>query len=59
VLLHSRPEPDDETRLVAERLQAMYPDNSIAFLDYGPAAATYIGLNGLGAVVLENEGEPG
>jgi len=58
-LLHSRPEPDDETRLVAERLQAMYPDLSIAFINYGPAAATYIGLNGLGAIVLENEAEPG
>ena len=59
VLLHSTPEPDEETRLVAERLQAMYPDLSIAYIDYGPAAATYLGLNGLGAVVLENEGEPG
>lgn len=58
-LLHSTPEPDDETRLVAERLQAMYPDLSIATINYGPAAATYIGLNGLGAIVLENEAEPG
>ena len=57
-LLHSRPEPDDEARLVAERLQPMYPDLSITFINYGPAAATYIGLNGLGAIVLENEAEP-
>ena len=58
VLLHSGPEPDEEVRLVAERLQAMYPDTAISFINYGPAAATYIGLNGLGAVVLENEAEP-
>jgi len=58
-LLHSTPEPDDEARLVAERLQAMYPDLAIAFINYGPAAATYLGLNGLGAIVLENEAEPG
>jgi len=58
-LLHSTAEPDDETRLVAERLQAMYPDLAIAFINYGPAAATYLGLNGLGAIVLENEAEPG
>lgn len=58
VLLHSAPEPDEEVRLVAERLQALYPDTAIGFINYGPAAATYIGLNGMGAVVMETEEEP-
>lgn len=56
-IMHSTPEPDEEALSVAERLQDMYPHTPIRFVDYGPTIATYIGLNGLGVVVLESEDE--
>lgn len=56
-ILHSTPEPDEEALSVAERLQALYPQTPISYVDYGPSAATYVGLNGLGLVVLEGEEE--
>ena len=56
-ILHSTPEPDDEALSVAERLEALYPDTPIKYVNYGPALATYVGLNGLGLVVLESEEE--
>ncbi len=56
-IMHSTPEPDEEALSVAERLQAMYPQTPIHYIDYGPAIATYVGLNGLGVVVLESPDE--
>ena len=56
-ILHSTPEPNDEALMVAERLEALYPDTPIKYANYGPSAATYVGLNGLGLVVLESAGE--
>lgn len=56
-IMHSTPEPDEEALSVAERLQAMYPQTPIRYVDYGPSIATYVGLNGLGVVVLESEEE--
>jgi len=56
-ILHSSPKPNDEALLVAERLEALYPATPIEYVNYGLATATYIGLNGLGLVVLENAGE--
>jgi len=54
-ILHSTTEPDEEALSVAERLEALYPDTPISYVNYGPALATYVGLNGLGLVVLESE----
>ncbi len=56
-ILHSTTEPDEEALSVAERLEALYPDTPISYVNYGPALATYVGLNGLGLVVLESEEE--
>ncbi len=56
-ILHSTPAPDEEALSVAERLEALYPDTSIQYVNYGPSLATYVGLNGLGLVVLESEEE--
>jgi DegV family protein with EDD domain len=56
-ILHSTPEPDEEALSVAERLEALYPDTSIEYVNYGPSLATYVGLNGLGLVVLESKEE--
>lgn len=54
-ILHSTPEPDEEALSVAERLEALYPETLIQYVNYGPAAATYVGLNGLGLIILESE----
>ena len=56
-ILHSTPKPDEEALIVAERLEALYPDTPIKYVNYGPSAATYVGLNGLGLVVLESAGK--
>ena len=56
-ILHSTTEPDEEALSVAERLEALYPDTPISYVNYGPALATYVGLNGLGLLVLESEEE--
>ena len=56
-ILYSTPEPDEEALLVAERLEALYPDTPLQYVNYGPALATYVGLNGLGLIVLESEEE--
>ena len=56
-ILHSTPKPDEEALMVAERLEALYPDTPIKYVNYGPSAATYVGLNGLGLVVLESAGK--
>jgi len=56
-ILHSSAEPDEEALLIAERLEALYPATPIKYVNYGPAAATYMGLNGLGLVVLESAAE--
>ncbi|GMR11606.1 MAG: DegV family protein [Anaerolineae bacterium] len=56
-ILHSTTEPDEEALSVAERLEALYPDTPISYVNYGPALATYVGLNSLGLVVLESEEE--
>jgi hypothetical protein len=35
----------------------MYPDLPVHYLNYGPTVATYLGVNGLGAIVMEREGD--
>ncbi len=47
----------NEARSVAERLRALYSETPISAMPYEPLLATYIGLNGLGVVVLESEAE--
>jgi len=49
--------PGEETRLVLERLHALHPRTDIQITSYGPSAATFVGLNSLGVVVLETEEE--
>lgn len=56
-ILHSSAKPDEEALLVAERLEALYPATPIKYVNYGPSSATYVGLSGLGLVVLESAGE--
>ena len=56
-VLHHAESPDEEALIVGERLQGIYPQTSISFLQYSPSVATHIGLNGLGVAVLESQEE--
>lgn len=48
----------DETRLILDRLRLVYPSTPFTVSSYGPALSAFVGLDCLGAVVLEtgNEG---
>jgi len=52
-ILHSGLQPTEESRLVAERLQALHPHKAIGLTSYGLATAACIGPESLGVVVLE------
>jgi len=52
-ILHSGLQPTEESRMVAERLQALHPHKVIGLTSYGSATAACIGPDSLGVVVLE------
>jgi DegV family protein with EDD domain len=56
-ILHGAEGPQEETRILAERLRVLYPNAPLSIIGYGPAVATLVGLDGLGVVVLETEEE--
>lgn len=56
-ILQSEPRPTDESRQLAERLQALNPTTPITINCYGASVATCIGPGCLGVVVLESEDE--
>ena len=56
-ILHSGPQPTDESLVVAERLQALHPRMRIPLTSYGLSTAACIGPESLGVVVLEAEEE--
>lgn len=56
-ILQSEPRPTDESRQIAERLQALNPTTPITINCYGASVATCIGPDCLGVVVLESEEE--
>jgi DegV family protein with EDD domain len=45
--------PNDEALQLAERIQALHPSTPISLTSYGPVTATFVGLTGLGAVVMD------
>lgn len=45
----------EETEMLIERLRAIYPSAPISAACYGPVLSTFVGYDGLGAVVLEAE----
>lgn len=57
-ILRNSESTGEEAIALSERLRLMVPNTPIYFSDYGPTLATFIGLNGLGVVVLER-GEEG
>jgi DegV family protein with EDD domain len=57
-ILQSDARPTEESRLIAERLQAVHPLTPITINCYGASVATCIGPDSLGVVVLESDEEP-
>lgn len=53
-ILHSNPHPNDDTRLLLERLAIEFPGREFPLLTYGPALACHIGPNSLGVIVYES-----
>jgi DegV family protein with EDD domain len=56
-LLISSTSPTEESRLAAERIEAVHPHTPMTITGYGPSLATFVGVNALGVVVLEAEEE--
>ncbi len=48
--------PNEETLQLAERIQAVHPAMPISMTCYGPAVATFVGITGLGVVVMDAGG---
>jgi DegV family protein with EDD domain len=57
VLLYEGEETYAQACVLADRLKVLYPTAPITLLCYNPYLATFVGLGGLGAVVLEPEQE--
>jgi DegV family protein with EDD domain len=52
-VLQSTSYPTDETKLLQERLQQIFPDRKFPILLYGPLLASHIGPDGMGLIVYE------
>jgi DegV family protein with EDD domain len=57
-ILQSTPEPIEETKMLIERLEVIFPKIKPPILVYSPVLACHVGANGLGVIVYEgiNEG---
>lgn len=56
-IVQSTPEPLEETKLLIERLQTIFPKADPPIVVYGPVLACHIGPNGLGVIVYEGSEE--
>jgi len=52
-IMQSTPEPIEETRMLIERLEVIFPKVKPPILVYGPVLACHVGPNGLGVIVYE------
>jgi DegV family protein with EDD domain len=52
-IMQSTPEPIEETKMLIERLEIIFPKIKPPILVYGPVLACHIGPNGLGVIVYE------
>lgn len=55
-ILYPGRRPNEETLALAERIQAVHPTMPISMTCYGPAVATFVGVTGLGVVVMDANG---
>ena len=51
--MQSTPEPIEETKMLIERLEVIFPKIKPPILVYGPVLACHVGPNGLGVIVYE------
>ncbi len=58
-IIQSTPEPTQETDLLIERLEMVFPDLKFPILVYGPTLASHIGPDTLGVIVYEGMNEIG
>ena len=56
-IMQSTPEPIEETKMLIERLEVIFPKIKPPILVYGPVLACHVGPNGLGVIVYEGPGE--
>lgn len=54
-VLQSTPRPTEETKLLLERLDMMFPGIKVPLVVYGPTLASHLGAEALGVVVFEGE----
>lgn len=47
------PNPTEETNMLLERLEPIFPDMEFPIIQYGPVLASHIGLSAMGVVVYE------
>jgi len=52
-IMQSTPEPIEETKMLIERLETIFPRIKPPILVYGPVLACHVGPNGLGVIVYE------
>jgi DegV family protein with EDD domain len=52
-IMQSTPEPIEETKMLIERLEMIFPKIKPPILVYSPVLACHIGPNGLGVIVYE------
>lgn len=52
-IMQSTPEPIEETKMLIERLEMIFPRIKPSILVYGPVLACHVGPNGLGVIVYE------
>jgi DegV family protein with EDD domain len=52
-IMQSTPEPIEETKMLIERLEMIFPKAKPPILVYGPVLACHVGPNGLGVIVYE------
>lgn len=56
-ILYGGWKPDEDAFIIEERLSMLYPELEVCHVNYGPYLASYIGLNSMGVVVFEGDGE--
>lgn len=54
-VLQSTPRPTEETKLLLERLEIMFPGLEVPIVVYGPTLASHLGVGALGIIVFEGE----
>jgi DegV family protein with EDD domain len=52
-IVQRTPNPTEETKMLLERLEPVFPDMEFPIIQYGPVLASHIGLSAMGVVVYE------